>query len=83
MAWQYAPRLALIAVVTVLGRGLLCGGEFGGTVKAAALAAAAFFGLGLLVGEIARRLVEEQLAREAGDPRPGDTAGGGLKSPAA
>ena len=61
MAAQYAPRLALVAVLTVLGRGLLGDGDFAGTIETAAVAAAAFFFLGLLVGEIARRLVEEHV----------------------
>lgn len=80
MAEQYAPRLALIAVLTVLGRGMLCGGDFVGTVQMAAVAAVVFFALGLLVGEIARRLVEEHVNGTAasGDhpaaPKPGPSA---------
>jgi len=66
VATQYAPRLALIAVVTVLGRGLLGDGDVAGTVETAAVAAAAFFPIGLLVGEIARRLVEEHVRDTAG-----------------
>jgi hypothetical protein len=68
---QYATRLALIAILTVIGRGLLGDGDFAGTVKTAAVAAVAFFGVGLLVGEIARRLIEEHVqATAAGDGRP-------------
>ena len=63
MAQQYAPRLALIAVVTVLLRGMFGSGDFGATVIAAAVAGGVFFGLGLLVGELARRLVEEHVQR--------------------
>jgi hypothetical protein len=70
VAAQYAPRLALIAVLTVLGRGLLGDGDFAGTVETAAFAAAAFFALGLLVGEIARRLVEEHVRGTAAGERP-------------
>lgn len=66
MATQYAPRLALIAVVTVLGRGLLGDSDFVGTVETAAVAAAAFFPVGLLLGEIAQRLVEEHVRGTAG-----------------
>jgi hypothetical protein len=61
VAEQYAPRLALIAVLTVIGRGLLGDGDFAETVKTAAVAAVAFYVLGLLVGEIARLLVEEHV----------------------
>ena len=81
MAEQFAPRLALIAVMTVFGRGMLAGGDFAGTIKTAAVAAGVFFVLGLLVGEIARRLVEEYVRGEAaadrdgpGHPRTGTSA---------
>ena len=76
MASQYAPRLALIAVLTVLGRGLLGDGDFAGTVDTAAIAAAAFFALGLLVGEIARRLVEEHVRGTTTEQRPAGPASG-------
>ena len=75
MAAQYAPRLALIAVLTVLGRGLLGDGDFAGTVETAAVAAAAFFVLGLLVGEIARRLVEEHVRGTAEEGQAGPAPG--------
>ena len=75
MATQYAPRLALIAVVTVLGRGLLGDGDFVGTVETAAVAAAAFFPVGLLLGEIARRLVEEHVRGTAGGQPSGPASG--------
>ena len=75
MAEQYAPRLALIAVSTVLGRGMLGGGDFVGTVQTAAVAAVVFFGLGLLVGEIARRLIEEHVRGTAGSQPSGPASG--------
>ena len=65
MAEQFAPRLALIATMTVFGRGMFAGGDFAGTVKTAAVAAVVFFVLGLLIGEIARRLIEEHVRGEA------------------
>lgn len=65
MAEQYAPRLALIAILAVIGRGILSGGDFAATVKTAAIAAAAFFLIGWLVGEIARRLIEEHVRATA------------------
>jgi hypothetical protein len=43
---------------------MLAGGDFAGTVKTAAVAAVVFFVLGLLVGEIARRLIEEHVRGE-------------------
>ena len=73
MAEQFAPRLALIAVMTVLGRGMLGVSDFAGTVKTAAVAAVGFFVLGLLVGEIARRLIEEYVRGDAA--RDGDGSG--------
>ena len=77
MAEQYAPRLALIAVSAVLCRGMLGGGDFAGTVQTAAAAGVAFFALGLLVGEIARRLVEEQVrAAAASGERPATSKAG-------
>lgn len=65
MAEQYAPRLALIAILAVIGRGLLSGGDFVGTVKTAAIAAFAFFLIGLLIGEIAKGLIEEHVRATA------------------
>lgn len=50
--------------MTVFGRGMLAGGDFVGTVKTAAVAAVVFFVLGLLIGEIARRLIEEHVRGE-------------------
>ena len=79
MAEQYAPRLALVAVLTVLGRGLLGGGDFEGTAEAAAVAGGVFYGLGLLVGEIARRLVEEHVR---GTAESGGQAVAGGRAPA-
>jgi len=65
VAEQFAPRLALIAVMTVFGREMFAGGDFAGTVQTAAVAAVVFFVLGWLVGEIAQRLIEEHVRGEA------------------
>lgn len=64
MAVHYAYRLALIACATTLARGAIGGGDFDGTVQTALAALAVFFGLGLILGELARRLVEEHAQAE-------------------
>ena len=64
MAAQFAGRLALIAFAITEARGLLVGGDFNSVTKAALLATAVFFLLGLLTGELARRVVEESATRE-------------------
>lgn len=64
MALQLASRLSLIAFATSLIRGLLVGSDFRATLQAGLFAAAAFYGLGLLLGELARRLVEEHVVAQ-------------------
>ena len=64
MAGQFAARLSLIAFAVVTLRGAIESAEFHGTMTAAMLAAAAFFGLGLVAGELARRTVEEIAHKE-------------------
>lgn len=68
MAVQYACRLAWIAFATASLHGLLAGSDFQGALWSALIAAAAFYGIGLAFGDLARRLIEEhveaELARE-------------------
>lgn len=64
MAIPFASRLALIAFATATLRGLLEGGDFRGTMWAALVALAAFYGLGLVLGDLARRLAEESARTE-------------------
>jgi hypothetical protein len=64
MAVQFASRLSLIAFATVSFRGMLTSIDFEGSLKAALIAAAGFYGLGLVLGELARRVVEESVASE-------------------
>ena len=45
-------------------RGILTGADFEGALKAALIAATIFYGFGLLLGELARRVIEENVARE-------------------
>ena len=64
MAVQYASRLSLVAFATAAVRGLLMRSELVAALQASLLAAAAFYGLGLLLGDLARRLVEEHARAE-------------------
>lgn len=59
MALHYAFRLSLIAFATESVRGIISHTDFIGAVQSAFMAAAIFFGLGLILGEVATRLVEE------------------------
>ena len=64
MASLFASRLSLIAFATVSIRGVITGTEFEGTLKSALIAAAVFYGLGLVVGELARRVIEDNVRSE-------------------
>ncbi len=56
--------MALISVITTATHGILSGSDFEGTIKSTFIFAAVCYGLGLFVGEIGRRLVEEQIRQE-------------------
>jgi hypothetical protein len=56
---QFAGRLSLIAFVTAVLRGLLGQADFFGTIQTALVSLGVFYVLGLVVGEAARRIVEE------------------------
>tara|TARA_R110002111_G_scaffold256015_1_gene322686 strand:+ start:30910 stop:31131 length:222 start_codon:yes stop_codon:yes gene_type:complete len=59
VALHYAFRLSLIAFATESVRGIFSHSDFIGATQSALVAAIIFFGLGLVLGEIATRLVEE------------------------
>ncbi len=59
MALHYAFRLSLIAFATESVRGIFSHADFIGATQSALIAAVLFFGLGLVLGEVATRLVEE------------------------
>ena len=59
MALHTACRLALIAFATVALRGTLDGSEFRTVLILAIKIGAAFFGIGMIIGELARRLMED------------------------
>jgi hypothetical protein len=56
---QFAGRLSLIAFATAVLRGLLGQADFFGTIQTALVSLGVFYVLGLIVGEAARRIVEE------------------------
>ena len=58
MALHIACRLALIAFATVALRGVLDGSEFQTVLILAIKIGAVFFGIGLIIGELTRRLLE-------------------------
>ena len=58
---EYAVRLALIAFATAAIQGLVMKADFEPALKSALAAAAAFYFLGWLCGEMARRIVEESV----------------------
>ena len=64
VAKQFASRLSLIAFSTASLRGLLCGADFEGTMRTALIVTAVFYGLGLILGDLARRVVEENVELE-------------------
>ncbi|HUG89688.1 MAG TPA: hypothetical protein VML55_02570 [Planctomycetaceae bacterium] len=64
MAAQFGYRLALIAFATATLRGALTGTDFEGTLQSALWAGVLFFALGMVCGELAGRVVEEQVEAE-------------------
>jgi hypothetical protein len=61
---QFAKRLALIAFATAALRGLFCEADFFATMQTALVSLAACYVLGLVLGEAARRIVEENIKSE-------------------
>ena len=61
MAHEYAVRLALIAFATAAIQGLAQRAAFEPALKLALVAAAGFYVLGWLCGEMAQRVVEENV----------------------
>ena len=61
MAHDFGVRLALISFGTAAMRGLISGADFTPALQTALLAAIMFYGLGLVCGELARRVVEEHV----------------------
>src|SRR5580704_13552500 len=64
VATQFAKRLALIAFATAALRGLFCEADFLATMQTALVSLGAFYVLGLVMGEAARRIIEENIKSE-------------------
>ena len=64
MATHFACQFSLIAFAVAEARGILLGGDFPAATKLALLAGMLFFFLGLVVGELARRVAEESARSE-------------------
>lgn len=73
MAHDYGVRLALIAFATAAVQGAFTGAAFEPGLKFALAAAALFYGLGLVCGELARRIVIESVAAEFQPPASPET----------
>jgi len=61
---QFASRLALIAFATTAIHGVIVRSAFDSTMPLAMIAGAVAFFAGLILGDLARRLVEEQTQAE-------------------
>ena len=66
MAHVYAVRLALIAFATMAIQGVVQRADFESALKHSLMAAAAFYALGWICGELGRRIVEESVQPRAG-----------------
>ena len=64
MAIGFAIRLSLIAFAAASIRGLLTQSDFQATIQIALVALAVFFGIGIIFGELARSVVEENVLSE-------------------
>ncbi|QDU78385.1 hypothetical protein Pla110_00860 [Polystyrenella longa] len=64
MAVQFAARLALIAFAAANLQGSLTGSDLSGTLQTALIVAALFFLAGLVIGDLSRRVVEENVEKE-------------------
>lgn len=65
MAMSVGCRLAHIAFATIALRGVLDGADFHGTAYRAVWVAFCVWPIGLIVGDLARRLVEDLVRQEA------------------
>ena len=64
MALQYAARLALIAFATTNVQGLLSKSDLFSTLQTGLLVAVIFFVLGAIIGDLARKAVEESVEKD-------------------
>ncbi len=64
MSLHFAFQLALIAFATVTLKGVVSWTDLESSLTSALVTGLAFGGLGLITGELARRIVEEQVQTE-------------------
>jgi len=64
LALQYAARLALIAFATANVQGLLSKSDLFSTLQTGLLVAVIFFVLGAIIGDLARKAVEESVEKD-------------------
>jgi len=64
LALQYAARLALIAFATTNVQGLLSKSDLFSTLQTGLLVAVIFFVLGAIIGDLARKAVEESVEKD-------------------
>ncbi len=64
MSLHFAFQLALIAFATVTLKAVVNRADLEGSLTSALITGVAFGGLGLITGELARRIVEEQVQTE-------------------
>ncbi len=64
----FGPRLSLIVFSIETIAGLLRGNPFEETIQAALIISGIFWGLGLLLGELARQVVEELVRAQIENP---------------
>ena len=64
MAHAFACQLALIAFATAAAQGVVSGAPFDPTLKTALVVVPVFYALGWILGELARRVVEENVQAE-------------------
>lgn len=67
MTQHYASRLALLAFATAVIRGLALADTFQSMIHTALIATAVFYGLGFLLGELARQTAVDGARREFQD----------------
>ncbi len=67
MAVHFAGRLSLVAFATAAARGVLAGWDFQGSLQTALVALGVFYCLGFVLGDLARRLVEENAQAEVAE----------------
>jgi hypothetical protein len=79
VATQFAKRLALIAFATAALRGLFGEADFFATMQTALVSLGVFYVLGLVLGEAARRIVEENIKNQVA--RQMETALGSASTP--